>query len=52
MTLWGWIFMVVSVGATTGAFIWCICRVLRPQDRTDRLHGVLDTEREIEERDR
>jgi hypothetical protein len=31
---------------------WCIARVLRAPDKTDKLHGVLDTELEIEEKER
>ncbi len=52
MTLSGWIIMLLSVGGTSGFFIWCIARVLRPPDKTDKLHGVLDTELEIEEKER
>jgi hypothetical protein len=51
MTLWGWLLMGASVGATTGLFVWCLGRVLRTPESGDKLHGVLDTEREIEERD-
>jgi hypothetical protein len=40
------------VGGTTGFFVWCIARVLRPPGKTDKLHGVLDTEFEIEEEER
>jgi len=52
MTLAGWILMAASVGATTGLFAWCLWRVLRTPESRDKLHGMLDTEREIEERDR
>jgi hypothetical protein len=52
MTLAGWIVMLLSVGGTTAFFFWCIRRVLRPPDSTDKIHGVLDTELEIEEEER
>ena len=52
MSIAGWIIMVVSVGGTTGFFAWCIWRVLQPPDKTPKMHGVLDTEVEIEERER
>jgi hypothetical protein len=52
MTTSGWIIMLLSVGGTSGFFIWCIARVLRAPDKTDKLHGVLDTELEIEEKER
>lgn len=52
MTLGGWIVMLLSVGGTTVFFVWCIARVLRPPGKTDKLHGVLDTELEIEEEER
>jgi hypothetical protein len=52
MNLSGWIVLALSVGGTTGFFAWCIRRVLSPPDKTKRLHGVLDTELEIEERER
>jgi len=52
MTLGGWIVMLLSVGGTTVFFVWCIACVLRPPGKTDKLHGVLDTELEIEEEER
>lgn len=52
MTPDGWLIMLLSVGGTTGFFAWCVWRVLRPPDRTGKLHGVLDTEVEIERRER
>lgn len=52
MTLGGWIVMLLSVGATTGFFFWCISRVLGPPDKTKKMHGVLDTELAIEEEER
>ncbi len=51
MNLSGWIVMLLSVGGTTGFFLWCLWRVLQPPDKTRRMHGVLDTERRIEEED-
>ncbi|MGA0849068.1 MAG: hypothetical protein ACO3RX_03885 [Chthoniobacterales bacterium] len=52
MSLGGWIVMLLSVGGTTVFFFWCINRVLRPPDKTEKMHGVLDTELEIEEEER
>ena len=52
MTLSGWIIMLLAVGGTTGFFFWCIHRVLRSPGQTDKLHGVLDTELEIEDEER
>ena len=52
MTLGGCIIMILSVGGTTGFFLWCVSRVLGPPDRTDKVRGVLDTELEIEEEER
>ncbi|MEX1045775.1 MAG: hypothetical protein WEC73_06565 [Chthoniobacterales bacterium] len=52
MTTSGWIIMALSVGGTSGLFLWCIARVLRRPDKTEKLHGVLDTELKIEEEER
>ena len=52
MSLGGWIAMLLSVGGTTGFFLWCIRRVIGPPDRTDKMGGMLDTELEIEEEER
>ena len=52
MTWGGLITMVLSVGGTTGFFFWCIYRVLRSPGKTDKMHGVLDTELEIEDEER
>ena len=52
MTLSGWIIMLLAVGGTTGFFFWCIYRVLRSPGKTDKMHGVLDTELEIEDEER
>jgi hypothetical protein len=52
MNLAGWIVMLLSVGGTTAFFFWCIRRVLRPPGSTGKIHGVLDTELEIEEEER
>jgi hypothetical protein len=48
MTLGGLVIMILSVGGTTAFFAWCIRRILRQPDQTRKLHGVLDTELEIE----
>lgn len=52
MTLGGFIAMLISVGGTTIFFGWCIWRILKPPGFTDKVHGVLDTEREIEDEER
>ena len=52
MSFDGWIVMLLSVGGTTFFFFWCIRRVIGPPDRTDKVRGVLDTELEIEEKER
>lgn len=52
MSFSGWIVMLLSVGGATGFFAWCIWRVLRPPGSTHKMHGVLDTEAEIEEIER
>ncbi len=52
MTLSGWIICFLSVGGTSGFFAWCVWRVLHPPGRTDKMHGVLDTEMRIEEEER
>lgn len=39
MTPGGWIVMLLSVGAVTFAFAWCIWKVLTAPDETERLHG-------------
>jgi hypothetical protein len=39
MTTGGWIIMLLSVGAVTVLFLWCIWRVLRTPGETEKLHG-------------
>jgi hypothetical protein len=39
MTLGGWINMVLSVGAVTFLFAWCIFQVLRPKKPHKNVHG-------------
>jgi hypothetical protein len=52
MTLGGLIIMILSVGGTTGLFSWCIWRILRNPGESGKLHGVLDTELQIEEEEK
>lgn len=52
MTLSGWIVMLLSVGGTTTFFAWCIRRVLREPSSAEKMHGVLDTEMQIEEEEK
>lgn len=49
MNFAGWMIMLLSVGGTTSFYFWCLRRVLRKSDAEEKLHGVLDTERRIEE---
>ena len=46
MTLGGWAIMLISVGAVTIAFAWCVVRVLRTPNPEERLHAPLDIERD------
>ncbi len=39
MTTGGWINMLISVGAVTTLFIWCIIKVIRTPDETKKVHG-------------
>lgn len=52
MTPGGWIIMLLSVGGTTVFFLSCIRRVLHSSDKSDKIHGILDTELKIEEEER
>lgn len=35
----GWIIMLLSVGGTTGFFLWCIRRVMREPRPSETLHS-------------
>lgn len=39
MTTGGWIIMLLSTGAVTTLFLWCLWRVLTLPDETDKIHG-------------
>lgn len=39
MTAGGWINMIVSVGAVTALFAWCIWKVLRTPEEREKMHG-------------
>jgi heme/copper-type cytochrome/quinol oxidase subunit 2 len=39
MTPGGWFVMLFSVGTVTGVFLWCLWKVLRTPDETEKLHG-------------
>jgi len=39
MTLGGWIVMIVSVTLVTVSFFWCLIKVLRTPQETEKLHG-------------
>jgi hypothetical protein len=44
MTFGGWIVMIISVGAVTILFGWCIYKVLTAPNECDNVHGFeLDT---------
>ena len=42
MSLGGWMIMILSVGGTTGALLWCIVRVLKIPKSTEKLHGQIE----------
>lgn len=52
MTFGGIIVLIISIGGTSGFFFWCIYHVLTTPHKTEEMHGVLDTELSIEERER
>jgi len=39
VTLGGWINMLISVGAVTTLFVWCVIKVIRTPEETKRVHG-------------
>jgi hypothetical protein len=39
MTPGGWFVMLLSVGTVTGVFLWCLWKVLRTPDESEKLHG-------------
>ena len=39
MTLGGWINMLISVGAVTSLFTWCIYKVIATPEETKKVHG-------------
>lgn len=46
MTVAGFLFMIVSVGAVTALFLWCLVRVFRGGRKPDQLAHVEPVERE------
>jgi len=50
MTPGGWIVMLISVGAVTTLFVWCIVKVLTTPSETKKMHGF-DAHTPDEERD-
>ena len=42
MTPAGWFIMLVSVGAVTLLFVWCLYRVLTHKPTAEKLHGIDD----------
>jgi len=39
MTFGGWINMLLSVGSVTVLFGWCVWKVLRTPEETEKIHG-------------
>jgi hypothetical protein len=39
MTVGGWINMLLSVGSVTLLFAWCVWKVLRTPEETEKIHG-------------
>ena len=39
MTIGGWIIMLLSVGAVTVLFFWCVVKVLTTPGDSEKLHG-------------
>ncbi len=39
MTPGGWITLLLSIGAVTSLFVWCIWKVVRTPNSVDSLHG-------------
>lgn len=44
MTVDGWIMMIVSVGSTTGLFIWCVMKVLATPDASRHVAAPIETD--------
>ncbi len=42
MTLGGWVIMGLAVGGMTGLLAWCIRRVLRAPQASQKLHSQAD----------
>jgi len=45
MTFWGWLIMVLSVGGTTGLFVWAFYKVLTTPGESEKVHGFGEGER-------
>ena len=39
MTPGGWIVMILSVGSVTAVFLWCIWKVLKTPEESEKIHG-------------
>lgn len=39
MTTAGWLIMILSVGSVSALLVWCIVKVLRTPQETERIHG-------------
>ncbi len=42
MTAGGWVIMLLSVGGVTGLLAWCINKVLREPQTSQKLHSQTD----------
>ena len=40
MTPGGWLVMILSVGSVTGVFFWCLWKVLKTPEDSEKLHGL------------
>jgi len=39
MTPGGWIVMILSVGSVATLFLWCIMKVLKTPEESEKIHG-------------
>lgn len=39
MTLGGWINLLLSVGTVVTLFVWCVRKVLKTPQETEKIHG-------------
>lgn len=51
MTIGGWIMLILSVGAVTALFAWCLYKVLTIPEETEHIHGFDEPTPDMEERE-